>query len=34
MLLRRPHAEASGKLEPEWTGPSVVTKNNQDPFVW
>jgi hypothetical protein len=26
VLLRSPHMKASGKLEPMWTGPFVVTK--------
>jgi hypothetical protein len=29
VLLRSPHIEASGKLEPKWIGPYLVTKKNK-----
>jgi hypothetical protein len=29
VLMRSPHTEASGKLEPKWTGPFVVTEKTR-----
>jgi hypothetical protein len=29
MLLQSPHIEVSGKLEPKWVGPFLVTKKNK-----
>jgi hypothetical protein len=29
VLLQSPHTEASGKLEPKWTGPFVVTEKTR-----
>jgi hypothetical protein len=29
MLLQSPHIEVSGKLEPKWVGPFLVTKKTR-----